>query len=281
MSDLFSEIYHERQEGQLCAQHCLNNLLQGSYFTPLDLAAIGRELDEEELLINPTKGAESTNYDDTGFFSLTVIERALQVWDIALIPFNSTDQIAVNARMHPENCDAFVLNLAEHWLTLRRFGGSTARWYNLNSVTTKISHISTTYLELLLRQMISENYAVFIVTGSLPFTQADELAALCPMPSTEALKVPRSTKGFYSADDKELERVIRESEQDGDEGAMAKAIEQSLKDSEVTSDFILSKGISQSVRAEGSNQQIKSIQIKVMPLLDKEEVRKKRLERFN
>ena len=37
-----------QQEGSLCAQHCLNVLLQGSYFSAVDLADIGRQLDETE-----------------------------------------------------------------------------------------------------------------------------------------------------------------------------------------------------------------------------------------
>lgn len=35
-------IYHEKQEGSLCAQHALNNLLQGDYFSAVDLATIAQ-----------------------------------------------------------------------------------------------------------------------------------------------------------------------------------------------------------------------------------------------
>ena len=41
-------IFHEQQEGALCAQHCLNSLLQGQYYTAVDLADIARQLDDEE-----------------------------------------------------------------------------------------------------------------------------------------------------------------------------------------------------------------------------------------
>ncbi|ETO36252.1 machado-joseph disease-like protein [Reticulomyxa filosa] len=34
-------IYHERQESALCARHCLNNLLQGTFVSEFDLAKIG------------------------------------------------------------------------------------------------------------------------------------------------------------------------------------------------------------------------------------------------
>ena len=37
-----------QQEGSLCAQHALNALLQGNYFTAIDLAELARQLDESE-----------------------------------------------------------------------------------------------------------------------------------------------------------------------------------------------------------------------------------------
>ena len=41
-------IYHEKQESMLCGQHCLNNLLQGPYFSAMDLANIAHDLDARE-----------------------------------------------------------------------------------------------------------------------------------------------------------------------------------------------------------------------------------------
>lgn len=41
-------IYHEKQESLLCGQHCLNNLLQGPYFSAADLSEIAHELDAKE-----------------------------------------------------------------------------------------------------------------------------------------------------------------------------------------------------------------------------------------
>lgn len=35
-------IYHEQQQGALCAQHALNNLLQNPVFTAVDLATIAQ-----------------------------------------------------------------------------------------------------------------------------------------------------------------------------------------------------------------------------------------------
>uniref|UniRef100_A0A8C5CYW9 ubiquitinyl hydrolase 1 n=1 Tax=Gadus morhua TaxID=8049 RepID=A0A8C5CYW9_GADMO len=74
-------IFHEKQEGSLCAQHCLNNLLQGEYFTPVDLSSIAHQLDEEERMRMAEGGIASVEYrtflqqpsgnlDDSGFFSI-------------------------------------------------------------------------------------------------------------------------------------------------------------------------------------------------------------------
>ncbi|XP_010357811.1 ataxin-3-like protein [Rhinopithecus roxellana] len=74
-------IFHEKQEGFLCAQHCLNNLLQGEYFSPVELASIAHQLDEEERMRMAEGGVTSEDYraflqqpsenmDDSGFFSI-------------------------------------------------------------------------------------------------------------------------------------------------------------------------------------------------------------------
>uniref|UniRef100_A0A6I8PCY5 ubiquitinyl hydrolase 1 n=1 Tax=Ornithorhynchus anatinus TaxID=9258 RepID=A0A6I8PCY5_ORNAN len=69
------------QEGSLCAQHCLNNLLQGEYFSPVELSSIAHQLDEEERMRMAEGGLTSEDYrtflqqpsgnmDDSGFFSI-------------------------------------------------------------------------------------------------------------------------------------------------------------------------------------------------------------------
>ncbi|GFH25868.1 uncharacterized protein HaLaN_30004, partial [Haematococcus lacustris] len=62
-------LYHEKQVAALCGVHCLNTLLQGPYFSELDLAQIGQELDrlESELLLGGAKAAgEAGNVDGSG-----------------------------------------------------------------------------------------------------------------------------------------------------------------------------------------------------------------------
>ncbi|CAH1113906.1 unnamed protein product [Psylliodes chrysocephalus] len=95
-------IFHEKQEGSLCAQHCLNFLLQGPYFTAVKLSTLAQKLDEEEIKMAES-GEESEEYhkflqqssgnmDDVGYFSVQVISSAFQVWGLELVPYSSTDK---------------------------------------------------------------------------------------------------------------------------------------------------------------------------------------------
>ncbi len=51
-----------QQEGQLCAKHCLNALLQGPYFTEFDLATIAKTIDDEERLKMAEGGENRAEY---------------------------------------------------------------------------------------------------------------------------------------------------------------------------------------------------------------------------
>ncbi|KAF4532100.1 hypothetical protein B566_EDAN006194 [Ephemera danica] len=107
------QIFHEKQEGSLCAQHCLNALLQGPYFTAVDLGMLAQSLDDEERIRMAESGIESAEYqrflaqpsenmDDSGYFSVQVISRALQVWALDIIPYTSTSDLAVTAQRAPD-----------------------------------------------------------------------------------------------------------------------------------------------------------------------------------
>lgn len=87
--------------------------MQGSYFTPVDLASLGQRMDDEERIRMAECGEESEEYkkfikqpsgnmDDSGFFSVQVISSALEVWGLELVPYSSSDPIAVAARTNPE-----------------------------------------------------------------------------------------------------------------------------------------------------------------------------------
>lgn len=61
-----------QQEASLCAQHAVNMLLQGSYFTAADLAEIASDIDNREGRVLNEQDVMSHNVDDSGFFSLQV-----------------------------------------------------------------------------------------------------------------------------------------------------------------------------------------------------------------
>lgn len=177
-------IFHEKQEGSLCAQHCLNNLLQGEYFTPVDLSSIAHQLDEEERMRMAEGGMASEEYrtflqqpsgnmDDSGFFSIQVISNALGVWGLELILFNSPEYQRL--MINPINEKAFICNYKEHWFTIRKLG---QQWFNLNSLLTGPELISDTYLALFLAQLQQEGYSIFVVQGNLPECEAEQILGI-------------------------------------------------------------------------------------------------------
>nr|XP_033808709.1 ataxin-3 isoform X1 [Geotrypetes seraphini] len=174
-------VFHERQEGSLCAQHCLNNLLQGEYFSPVELSSIAHQLDEEERMRMAEGGLTSDEYrtfleqpsgnmDDSGYFSIQVISNALKVWGLELSLFNSPEYQRL--MIDPINERAFICNYKEHWFTIRKLG---KQWFNLNSLLTGPELISDTYLALFLAQLQQEGYSIFVVKGDLPDCEADQL----------------------------------------------------------------------------------------------------------
>ena len=174
------KIFHEKQEGALCAQHCLNSLLQGSYFNAVALAEIAQQLDDierEHMAMGNVNSPEylaflqqpSSNFDDSGYFSIQVILKALDLWALQIVQYNS--QAASEIRRNPLGESAYICNQSNHWLTIRKFG---KQWFNLNSTKMCPELISDTYLSLFLAQLQEEGYSIFVIKGKLPNCEADE-----------------------------------------------------------------------------------------------------------
>ncbi|PPQ67310.1 hypothetical protein CVT25_005894 [Psilocybe cyanescens] len=216
---LIPYIYHEKQQqgSMLCAQHALNSLLQGNYFTAPDLSDIARSLDSlEESYDDSNTGHTSTNMDDTGFFSVQVLDNALKVWGLNLTRWRGEEMRPYQD--HPQTQLGFILNLEQHWFTLRRFGKANpnidldegdGHWFNLNSFLPKPEWVGKLYLGMVLQQAETEGYSVFSVTQSnpdaplaLPRTEADMIASTLPEPtsgsSARFQTVPDTFKGDTS-----------------------------------------------------------------------------------
>ncbi|KZO95514.1 Josephin-domain-containing protein [Calocera viscosa TUFC12733] len=240
MDALLPHIYHEKQEPgtMTCGQYALNSLLQGHYFGEEDLANIGRGLDAVEHHIDvDSSGRASANVDETGFFSVQVLEQALQVWNLSLVNWRSAAMRPLNAR--PEDQSAFVLNHAQHWFTLRRFGPPPGYWYNLNSFHDP-QWLSHTYLGMFLNQAETEGYTIFAVRpvdptmpNQVPICYADEVATellnlygpTSHAPTAEQIQSLSTGVPIPSEDDPELAAAIAASLQDVGKSAGAVPIE--------------------------------------------------------
>ena len=78
----------------MCAQHALNAILQGQFFDPSQLAQIADEISEYErnelgISTQDAKNISSRHMDETGFFSLEVVDRALRAWDMSCLLYTS------------------------------------------------------------------------------------------------------------------------------------------------------------------------------------------------
>ena len=182
-------LYHEKQVSLLCGQHALNSLLQGPYFTAGDLTAIAVELDERERNLMRESGVESADFlkymaEDSGNaavdgnFSIQVLTRALETWNLKCVPVMS--QEAGTAWQAPQRERAFICNLDRHWLTLRRcdvadpnvHASAKSGWWNFNSTFPAPRPISDLYLAEFLHQLRDEGYGIFVCRGLLPEPKA-------------------------------------------------------------------------------------------------------------
>ncbi|XP_054013594.1 ataxin-3-like isoform X1 [Hylaeus anthracinus] len=213
-------IFHEKQEGYLCAQHCLNALLQGPYFNAVDLANFGQQMDEEERIRMAESGIDSEDYklfleqpsgnmDDSGYFSVQVISSALTVWGLELVPYNSTESAALVAQKDPSQMKAYICNYKGHWFTIRKIG---KQWFNLNSMLNGPQLISDTYLAMYLAQLMQEGYSIFIVIGTLPQCPAEDVLMRNPVvavPKGNSKTALRTETKGYRLGTKEEDQLLK------------------------------------------------------------------------
>lgn len=173
---------------------------------------MAEKLDEEERVRMAECGEESEEYqnflrqpsgnmDDSGFFSIQVISKALQVWGLELVPYTSADDRVRNR--DPSKMKAFICNYQNHWFTIRKIAN---QWFNLNSLLAKPVPISSTYLSLFLAQLRNEGYSIFVVFGDFPTCTADEVISSIPVVSPAR---PPLNSFSSSEDDPELQAALR------------------------------------------------------------------------
>lgn len=177
----------EKQESALCGTHALNNLLQGPYFSEVDMAGVAAALDDRERALMAEgdaaggggvdsaaylsfMAADSSNVDESGNFSIEVLSACLRNFNLECV--NMASPACAGARAAPLAQDAFLCNLHAHWLALRKLDG---RWWNLNSLQTDNdgwgpTPISDFFLDTLLHSLQERRWSIFVVSGSFPPT---------------------------------------------------------------------------------------------------------------
>lgn len=217
----------------LCAQHALNGILQGHFFDASQLSQIAAELAEYERaelgLDSVTQDQEemARHMDDTGFFSIEVLDRAFKSWDMRLVRWRQ--QGMQDRYAHPEREFAFVLNLGSHWLAVRGFGHSHRQWFNLNSFFPKPQWLGEAYLGTFLHtvrgtltQAEQEGYSVFVVEhepGAGPLDNiADDIADATAQGSEEA------PIAISDDDDPELQEALRISREESQSQPLVRRI---------------------------------------------------------
>lgn len=193
-------LYHEVQESKLCAVHCVNTVLQGPFFTELDLAALASDLDqtERQMMAGAEDGGgggggvgegaagagggggvgggggggirsedflaeDSHNVSVGGDFSIQVLEKALQVWDLKVIPLDAP--VAEPSKHDPELETAYICHLQNHWFCIRKVNGE---WYNFNSLYAAPEHLTKFYLSAYLDTLKGAGWSIFLVRGEFP-----------------------------------------------------------------------------------------------------------------
>ncbi|XP_015429421.1 PREDICTED: ataxin-3-like isoform X2 [Dufourea novaeangliae] len=155
------------------------------------MAESGIDSEDYKLFLEQPSG----NMDDSGYFSVQVISRALKVLELELVPYNSTESAALMARKDPSQMKAYICNYKGHWFTIRKIG---KQWFNLNSMLSGPQLISDTYLAMYLAQLIQEGYSIFIVIGTLPQCTADDVLMRNPVVAVPKGKAPLKpeSKGY-------------------------------------------------------------------------------------
>lgn len=98
-----------------------------------------------------------------------VLAKALEVWNLSLQPLDAPD-MRVSAE-HPEQEDAFICNLQEHWFTIRRVYGD---FWNFNSLFPAPQPLSQFYLSAFLATLREQGYTIFVVKGPLSQQQNED-----------------------------------------------------------------------------------------------------------
>jgi hypothetical protein len=174
----------------------------------------------------------------------------------------------------------------QHWYTIRKIANY---WFNLNSLLKKPQLISDTYLSILLAQLETDGYSIFVVDGELNKTQADIQLYENPLNVKQVLASYKHTTNQQENDsdneDNELKKALQlslmENDKDLDLNRLNKGYPNALFNSHDQNDHELNKAIQLSLMQTNENNPTTSSTHENMPTtLSPNTIRKKRLEHF-
>uniref|UniRef100_A0A915DH06 ubiquitinyl hydrolase 1 n=1 Tax=Ditylenchus dipsaci TaxID=166011 RepID=A0A915DH06_9BILA len=127
---------------------------QEAIFTIEFLQEIAREVDRREQAVLSTGAIfRSENADHSGFFSIQVIQLALETLSaFRLLPYDSPD--ASSYRKNPSLAQAYLLNSNKHWFAARKF--ASKHWFLLNSLCNGPEYMASGYFDVYLPQLQSD-----------------------------------------------------------------------------------------------------------------------------
>jgi ataxin-3 len=182
-----TKVYFEKQGAdRLCGVHCLNSLLQGPVFTQTDLNKFAAELDKEEsallaaeqkqpqprsmTIASLANRPQSHNVDDSGNFSLGVLEKALgSKYNLTVQNAARRDILQSISRDGFEAHDGFVIHLRDHWFSARAIPNpnypGVREWYFLDSLKNGPQPVSENDLWGTIQGLIQSGSNVFVITG--------------------------------------------------------------------------------------------------------------------
>lgn len=256
-------IYFEQQESGFCAVHCVNNLLQGAYFSAISLSEIALAIDaEEKALLGAEEaragdgrfaargGSENVNLD--GYFSIQVIRKALAVWDLEAV--NLDAESASDARANPGGQVAFVAHLHDHWFALRKIAG---QWWNLNSLQEGgPERISDFYFQAYVDSLRAKRWTIFVIRGGAfpqPNMQLEGRGRWMTPRQIDAAraaaaKAPRPPQqGHRASESEEIARAIALSLGDGSSPAAAVRVADEEEEDDEDDDAAIARAIALSL----------------------------------
>ncbi|KAB5552137.1 hypothetical protein DKX38_009448 [Salix brachista] len=106
----------------------------------------------------------SATYIDASLLShKLVLQKALEVWDLQVIAFDSP--VAEQAQIDPDLENAFICHLHDHWFCIRKVNGE---WYNFDSLYAAPQHLSKFYLAAYMDSLKNSGWSIFLVRGNFP-----------------------------------------------------------------------------------------------------------------